>query len=355
MNNACTPLDLEIREFSAYKLIIDARSPREFAEDHIPGAINYPVVNDDEYAEVGTMHRTDPHAAYVRGVTYSLQNMANFIGEIARCHGRSSPILVYCFRGGKRSKLWADNLKTIGYKVDVLRGGWKNYRRWVINGLEAVPRGLTFKVVSGPTGSGKSRLLRAIQNQGGQVVDLEGLASHRGSLLGALPGHPQPPQKRFDSLLLDRLRHLDARRPVFIESESKKIGNVQLPESLMAAMAQAEIIRISAPMSERVKVWGEDFGHFVQDPELLLSRITHLAPFVGNARIKSWNDMARSGQVLRVFEELMSQHYDPAYRRSNARLFLGRDERPVMALASVDAASMDAAAAQLLAQYGFIE
>lgn len=355
MNSLCTPLDLEIREFADYDVIIDARSPREFAEDHIPSAVNHPVVNNEEYAQVGTLHRHDTHKAYVIGVTHSLRNMATAIEQIAQRCGPQSRFLVYCFRGGKRSKLWADNLRTIGYQVDVLRGGWKNYRRWVIASLETLPRGLDFKVICGPTGCGKSRLLKAIERQGGQVLDLERLANHRGSLLGAIPSSPQPSQKWFDSMLLEQLRTFDPALPVFVESESKKIGNVQLPESLMGAMAQATILRINAPMPLRVQIWTEDFAHFVRDPEMLISRIEHLAPLLGNKTLAEWKTLAQQGKVLQVFEELMLKHYDPAYAKSNLRLFHGLSDQPERMIDAIDADAMDQIASRLLSDQQVIE
>lgn len=336
MQATYTPLDLEIQEFSDYDLIIDARSPKEFALDHLPGAINYPVVNDAEYAQVGTLHRLDTHKAYLVGVTHSLRNMATWIEAISERCGPRSKILVYCFRGGKRSKLWSDNLRTIGFKVDLLRGGWKAYRRWVIGGLEVTPRLFDFKVLEGPTGSGKTRLLNALHEAGAQILDLEALALHRGSLIGAIPGVAQPSQKYFDSKLLSALRVMDPGKPIFIEAESKKIGNVQLAEALMEAMRNGSMIRITAPMEERLKVWREDFSHFETDPAALMQKLEHLRPIVGNSAVNRWNELAGQKQVLKVFEELMILHYDPAYERSNRRIYEGSCELPTMEIKSLN-------------------
>ena len=330
MKSQYTPQDLEIQDFTSYTLVIDARSPREFDEDHLPGAVNFPVVDNDEYATVGTLHRTNTHQAYVIGVTHSLRNMANWIEQIAPVCPPSAKILVYCFRGGKRSKLWSDTLRTIGYRVDVLRGGWKNYRRWVMQGLEVVPRELVFKVLSGPSGCGKTRLLKSIEQQGGQVLDLEGLAKHRGSLIGAIPDRPQPTQKSFDSSLLDRLRAFDVSKPVFVESESKKIGSLRLPDSLMECMGSADLIEVTAPMDVRVAIWEADFSHFINEPASLIARVEHLLPLLGHERLKAWRTMAAAGDVRQIFEQLMTVHYDPAYARSGLRLFHGRrDFAPV--------------------------
>ena len=203
------PRQLAVQEFASYALVIDARSPHEYAEDHIPGAVNLPVVDDKEFAEVGIQHKTDKHAAYLVGVAYSLRNIADQIKPLISRYTPQDRFLVYCFRGGKRSRLWADNLRTIGFEVDVLTGGWKNYRRWVREGLDTLSRSFNYRVLCGPTGCGKTRLLHELRRQGEQVLELEGLAHHRGSLLGDLPGDPQPTQKLFDSALLDE--HASAR------------------------------------------------------------------------------------------------------------------------------------------------
>lgn len=348
MQATYTPLDLEIQEFSDYDLIIDARSPREFAVDHLPSALNYPVVNDNEYAQVGTLHRHDTHKAYLIGVTHSLRNMATWIEEISERCGPRSKILVYCFRGGKRSKLWADNLRTIGFKVDLLRGGWKAYRRWVVGGLEVTPRLFDFKVLEGPTGSGKTRLLKALHAAGAQVLDLEKLALHRGSLIGAIPGMTQPSQKDFDSQLLAALRRMDPSKPIFIEAESKKIGNVQLPGALMEAMQNGSMIRINTSMQERIKVWREDFAHFETDPVALLQKLDHLRPIVGNLVVNNWHELASKNQIIIVFEELMVLHYDPAYERSNRRIYKGWSELPTLEIKSLDCEHLNEVAKDLM-------
>jgi tRNA 2-selenouridine synthase len=231
-----TPGELGIDEFSRYALIIDARTPHEYDEDHLPGAINLPVVDDAEFAEVGIKHFNDPHAAYVVGAAYASKNIADHIRKHISKYRPSDRLLVYCFRGGKRSRVWADTLRNIGFQTDVLNGGWKEYRRWVMRSLEAMPACFEYRVLAGLTGCGKTRLLHSLESQGNQVLDLEGIASHRGSLLGSLPGEPQPTQKAFDSLLLARLRTFDPSRPVWVEAESKKVGNLQLPSALFDVM-----------------------------------------------------------------------------------------------------------------------
>lgn len=308
-----------MQDFSSYDLIIDARSPREYQEDHIPGAVNMPVVNNEEYAEVGTLHRTDKAAAYLIGVRYSLKNIARHLAEDFTQYDTKKRILVYCFRGGKRSKLWADALQTIGYQVDKLQGGWKGYRRWVNGQLAQIPALYRYNVLSGPTGCGKTRLLYALREAGAQVLDLEDIASHRGSVLGALPGKPQPSQKYFDSLLLCQFSSYDPSRVIWVEAESKKIGNIQLPDALLQTMRNGLLIRIETEMQQRVLMWREDYRHFEENPLGMLEILSFLRPLVGGEEFAAWEEMAKQNLIPDLFERLMRNHYDPAYSRSTLR------------------------------------
>jgi len=326
-----------MQNFDSYDLIIDARSPREYEEDHIPGAINLPVVDNAEFAEVGTLHRTDPLAAYQLGARYSLMNIARHIERCISKYPAKSRILVYCFRGGKRSKVWFDVLDTIGYRVEKLKGGWKAYRRSVNEEMAAYPANFRYIVVSGPTGCGKTRLLGALRQAGAQVLDLEGIATHRGSIIGAVPGKQQPSQKMFDSLLLRQLQEFDPARPVWVESESKKIGKVQLPDALLGAMRSGLTIAVDAAMPQRVQLLREDYAHFEQDPGALIERLSYLRPLIGGEEFTVWEDLAARREVPALFERLMRNHYDPTYRRSILRNYPEIDKSPKILLADLSA------------------
>ena len=339
--------------FEEYDLIIDARCEREFAEDHIPGAINLPVVNNDEYAEVGTLHRTDKMRAYLIGVSYSLRNISRHLDTVIVTRPRRNRILVYCFRGGKRSRLWFDALDTVGYKVERLPGGWKGYRRWVNEELETRPREFSYLVLSGPTGCGKTRLLEQLSVEGAQVLDLEAIAAHRGSVIGAIPGVPQPTQKFFDSLLLQKLSTFSPTRPVWVEAESKKIGNVQLPLALFETMhSTGTLLQVSAPMTERVRLWREDYAHFENDPESLVERLTHLRSLVGGKELELWRELAASRRIPELFERLMISHYDPSYARSTKRGYQSFTESPCIELVDLRPASLNQIARSLIRRFG---
>jgi tRNA 2-selenouridine synthase len=324
-----------MQDFSTYDLIIDARSEMEYQEDHIPGAINLPVVKNDQYAEVGIKHKDDSHQAYLIGVAYSHRNIADAIDQVIANYPRKAKMLVYCFRGGKRSRLWFDTLDTIGYQVERLQGGWKAYRRWVNDQLQALPNQFQFNVLSGPTGCGKTRLLNALKEQGAQVLDLEDVARHRGSLIGAIPGIEQPSQKYFDSLVLAELMKFDPNKPIWVEAESKKIGERQIPQAIFDKMHAGIPFRVEAPMPERVKLWREDYRHFEENPNQLLEQLSHLRPLVGNDEFETWQALADSQNMPELFERLMIAHYDPAYRRSTFRHYPNIDATQLITLTSL--------------------
>ncbi|MBB5406444.1 tRNA 2-selenouridine synthase [Paraburkholderia sp. RAU6.4a] len=333
-----------------FDLIIDARSPREFAEDHLPGAINLPVVFDDEYAEVGTTHRTNPMRAYQIGVAYSLKNIARHLELPFFRSDRRMSVLVYCFRGGKRSKLWTDALETIGYKVDRLPTGWKGYRNWVRQTLEEVPAHLQFNVLSGPTGCGKTRLLLALRTAGAQVIDLEDLASHRGSIIGAIPGRAQPSQKFFDSLLLAEISRLDSAKQIWIESESKRIGHVQLPTALFHRMHGGRLFAVETPMRERIAMWRREYPHFERDPTGLVTQLGHLKALVSGATLQKWASMAERREIEALFESIMVDYYDPAYTRSTKQNYLHTEHAIKIQLETLDSSYLANVARRLISE-----
>jgi tRNA 2-selenouridine synthase len=343
------PHDLEVQEFSSYALVIDARSPREFAEDHIPGAVNLPVVNNDEFAQVGTLHRTDTHAAYLLGVEQSLRNIADEMRDRISAYPKNARMLVYCFRGGKRSELWASALRIVGFRTDVLRGGWKKYREWVRTGLATVPMTLDLRVLSGPTGCGKTRLLQALERRGAQVLDLEDLAAHRGSVLGAVPGVEQPSQKFFDSLLLERLRKFDPDQPVWLEAESKKIGRLQLPPVLYERMHASPRFDIEVPLAARVRLWREDYPNLAREPAELVRLMEPLKPLIGGQELEEWRVLAAQRAVDELFARVMQRYYDPLYERSTARNYDAGPSPVHIAIDDLQGPALDDAVSRLLA------
>lgn len=308
-----TPLD----NLAAFDDIIDARSPGEFAEDHIPGAINLPVLDDAERARVGTLHKqASAFEAKKLGAALVARNIAQHLDAWFAGKPRDYRPLVYCWRGGNRSGSLTHVLQKIGFAAVQLDGGYKAYRRHVVSELERLPARFGFRVVLGPTGSGKSRLLQALAAVGAQVLDLEALAAHRGSLLGDLPGQPQPSQKSFESSLWARLHGFDPARPVFVESESKKIGSLQVPDALIRAMRSSPCLRLEVPLAARVALLIEDYAHFLDDPAAVNARLAHLAPLRGGETVAAWQALSLQRAWPALVTALLAQHYDPAYLKS---------------------------------------
>ena len=341
--------EVTVAQLSGYDDIIDVRSPAEYAEDHIPGAISAPVLSNDERARVGTIYvQESAFVAKKLGSALISRNIAHHLETLLKDKPKGWKPLIYCWRGGQRSGAMAIVLAQIGWQTSRLEGGYKAYRRHVIDELQRLPANFTFRVVCGATGSGKSRLLRALHEQGAQVLDLELLAKHRGSLLGNLPDEPQPAQKMFDSLVWDALRHFDPLRPVFVEAESKKIGTIAVPDALLDAMRAAECILIEAPVAARVKLLMEDYGHFLRDPELLTKRLAPLMELHGHKLIEEWQALTEQGKWEELVEDLLVRHYDPAYRRSTAANFMRLKEATILQLDVLDDKRLNEAATPLL-------
>ena len=305
-----------------YRERIDVRSPAEFAIDHIPGAHSHPVLDDGERERIGTMHARDSaFAARHAGAVIVARNIAAMLEGGFRDKPRDWAPLVYCWRGGQRSRSLTHVLNEVGWRAVQLAGGYRAYRRNVVSLLATLPLAFDYRVVCGLTGSGKSRLIEALAAEGAQVLDLERIARHRGSLLGDLPVDPQPTQKAFETELFEALRRLDPARRVYVESESKRIGTLQVPESLLATMRGAPCIRLELPRARRVELLKREYAHFLADPAALNARLERLVPLHGKKAVEEWSAAASAGDWDRVIAQLLDLHYDPAYTRSIGRNF----------------------------------
>jgi tRNA 2-selenouridine synthase len=332
-----------------FDTLIDARTPAEYAEDHIPGAVSAPVLDDAQRAEVGTLYKqVSPFDAKKLGAALVSRNVARHVETLFAGKDRGWRPLVYCWRGGKRSGAMAHVLREIGWDAKTLEGGYRAYRSWVIAQLSEAPSALEFRVVHGATGSGKSRLLASLARAGAQVLDLEALAAHRGSVLGGLPGRPQPSQKMFESLLLQAMSALDASRPVFVEGESKKIGQLHVPEALIERMRAAECIRLESSLETRVTLLLDEYRHFLEDQSKLEAQLDCLAALHGRARIAEWKALAARGEWRAFVERLLTEHYDPAYRNSSMRNFVRLADARAVRVESASDAAFDQAAETLV-------
>ncbi len=342
-------IDDVLRQLDSFDAIIDARSPSEYALDHLPGAINAPVLDDEQRIRVGTMYKQiNSFEAKKVGAALVAANIANHLERLWLNKPREWRPLVYCWRGGNRSGSMAHILAKIGWPVAQLDGGYKAFRAHVNAELEVAPP-LRFQVVCGTTGSGKSRLLEVLHARGAQVLDLEQLAAHRGSVLGNLPSQPQPSQKAFETAIWAALRRFDPALPVFVESESKKVGNLRVPTALMETMRAADCISLTLSRANRVRLLMEDYQHFLVSPATLNEQLEHLTALHGRETITRWQSMSDAGQMAPLVEELLERHYDPAYLRSIDRNFVKFGEAKVLELDDIDTNAFDQAAANLIA------
>lgn len=301
-----------------FDTVIDVRSPSEFAEDHIPGAVSLPVLSDEERARVGTLYKqVSPFDARKLGAALVARNAARHIeGPLSGYDGSWQP-LVYCWRGGQRSGSFASILSQIGWRTELVAGGYKSWRKLVQTRLYERELGLQIILLDGNTGTAKTALLARLQARGYQMIDLEGLAAHRGSLLGGQPGG-QPSQKGFETLLATELAKLDPARPVLVEAESSKIGNLSLPPSLWKVMAAAPRIVIEAPITARATYLADAYADIIADPALLQQRLNVLIRHRGHEVVAGWTSLLEQHNFHGLAAALIEQHYDPAYAKARA-------------------------------------
>lgn len=321
-----------IQRLGEFDTIIDARSEVEFALDRLPDAVNWPTLNNAERIEIGTLYKqVNPFEARKRGAAIAARNIAAHIERAVIDKPKDWKPLCYCWRGGQRSGALALILSQIGFRVTLVEGGYKAFRAAMVQDVARLVATLKFQVVCGPTGSGKTRLLQALAAQGAQVLDLEALANHRSSVLGAIPGLDQPSQKRFETLIWDMLRRFSPERPVYVESESKKVGNVALPTELVDAMRASACLALALSDAERVALLLEDYDYLVRDVDYFCDRLSVLTALKGHAVVNRWQELARAGEFASVVQDLLASHYDPAYLQSMQRNFMHFDNAKTIA------------------------
>lgn len=329
-----------------YDAVIDVRSPGEFAEDHLPGAISLPVLTDEERAIVGTIYVQESAFKAKRiGAALVARNIALHLEVALADKPKGFQPLVYCWRGGSRSNAMATVLSQVGWRTAVVKGGYQTYRRGVKARLYDQPCPLKLILLDGNTGSGKTEILGRLEARGVQVLDLEALAGHRGSLFGAVPGRPQPAQKMFESRLLTALSSIDPSRPVVVEAESSRIGERFLPPALWDAMRAAPVIELKVPRQARVAYLLSAYSDIVENRATLEAAISRLPVHPGRKQVAGWRDLADAGDFAALADGLIEHHYDPAYgrmRRKSDQVVIG-----VVETAALDEAGQDAVAEQI--------
>ncbi len=347
------PAPVRVADLAAFDTLIDARSPAEFALDHIPGAINCPVLDDEERRLVGTLYKqTGTFEARRLGGALVAAHLATYLRERFDQQPPQWKPLVYCWRGGLRSGSMVAWLRLVGWDAQQLSGGYKSFRHHVVEQITTRCPQLRLQVVCGATGSAKTRLLQALAERGAQVLDLEHCASHKGSLLGALPGVEQPSQKQFETRIASVIANFDLTRPVFIEGESAKIGRLAVPLPLVKHLRASACIEIDATPAARLDYLLRDYAYLGDQPTALADLLGRLTELRGKETVERWQHWAKTGALPLLFAELMALHYDPLYKRSQSSHFQHWTERRVWRASDLSETGIATLADQLLASFG---
>lgn len=341
-----TLTDLSAARLAAHDAIIDVRSPDEFAEDHIPGAVNLPVLSNEERAEVGTIYKqVSAFEARRLGAGLVARNIARHLETTLKDRPQRFRPLVYCWRGGMRSNSMAIMLAAIGWRPVLVEGGYRTWRREVVAALDADAADLPLIVIDGQTGSGKTALLHILAARGEQVLDLEGLAAHRGSVFGPLTGRAQPSQKQFETSLWQTLRGFDPGRPIYIEAESGMVGKRRVPKRVWQSMLDAPRIQIDAPARARAEHLLTAYPDMIADRGKIETALTKLVPHHGHETIAHWRSLADQEAWHAFALALIETHYDAAYNRARKRAQRKVDAR--LSTASLDDAALGVLAEQV--------
>ena len=333
-----------------FSSIVDVRTPLEYAEDHLPGAINLPVLSNEQRVEVGTLYKADPFSARILGARYISINAAQHLGELEAIWDRNHQPLLYCWRGGLRSRSLAHIIRSVGWRARVLEGGYKSYRKFVINDLEEKLAQSTapYHVLCGFTGVGKTRLLHQLIKDGAQVLDLEGLANHRGSLLGGMG--EQPSQTLFENRLHQAISSFDDTLPIFTEAESNRIGRVNIPAPLWKKLNGAVVTELTLPLENRAQLLREEYPRFLEEQQdELCQLLDNLRSLRGHQQVDHWHSLIQAQDWDNFLTSILRDHYDLCYRPAGVESSNYQKPQQVLALPDHHPASFQNAARELIA------
>ncbi len=303
----------------SYDDIIDVRTPFEFSEDHIPSAINLPVLDNSERVFIGKKYKQEsPFIAKKIGAAIVSENISKHIkNSLLKKPGHWKP-LIYCWRGGQRSKAFATVLSEIGWQVTILDGGYKTYRKKIITNLNQIIKSYSFIVLKGKTGTAKTSILNKLEkSKKVGLINLEKLANHKGSLLGNIPNVIQPSQKYFESLIYHKLKEFKCKKNILIESESSKIGEVFLPKELIKKIKNSPFIEIAASIVNRSNFLCKDYEEFLKEKDSFKKFFLHANKKLGYKIVGEWKKLYNDKNWTSLAAKLIREYYDPLYEYNN--------------------------------------
>ena len=312
--------DLSPAVLALYDDVIDVRSPAEFAEDRLPRALNLPVLSNEERAEIGTIYVQEQRFKARRmGAALVARNVAGHLEAALAGKAAKWRPLLYCWRGGMRSRAMATILSEIGWRVGVVEGGYKTWRRRVVETLHGEGEPFPLLLIDGATGTGKSAIVRRLIELGAAAIALEALAAHRVSVFGGLGAEPQPSQKRFESRLYETLSRISRGRSIVVEAESAQIGRCVLPSRFWRSMRGGAHVVVRAELEPRARYTLAAYRDLLADPPRVVAAIERLRPLHAKKTVEAWLALAAAGRYEDLAGDLMREHYDPLYRRAGAR------------------------------------
>ncbi len=301
-------------------LIIDVRSPREYAEDHIIGSINLPVLYDEEYEKIGQLYKFESgFEAKKIGAQWVMKNISRHLKEVLYKYEKNKKLIFYCKRGGNRSLSFSIVCSKIGWNSNVIDGGYKMYRQFIIEYLTQFSQNSKFFVIAGKTGNGKTKLLNLLEKKGLQTIDFEGLACHRGSILGKQVGQLQPPQKLFESKIFEEIKKFNEDKCVFVESESVKIGRLTIPNSIFSYTYKSKLIKLNNEIDFRVEFLIDEYQNLIEDHKPFFKLIEILKSRISGENIIEIEKAVSEKNFPLLARYLLNFHYDRAYDMSMSK------------------------------------